>query len=283
MKKVLFVSDFDLDAAPGGAQISNAAIIKKGRELGYEIVEHFYNSSITDFLTDYDLLITSNLNTISHTEKINFILKNQNRIRLEHDSCSYLTDEGKRLLFGGNKQNFFLSDFHLEFFEQRHGDIFGRTEIVYDPIDTSIFNKSNLEKIYDIVYVGLLHDDKGYKNLEEFARNNKNRNFDIFGMKDKSCDISGLKPLTNVKLHHEWVNKQEVAKIFQQSKAVFHSPIVNEPFCRMIAESILCGVEEIIGSPKKIGSYLEFQKVGYNEFSNSCRDAADIFWEKVNL
>ena len=42
MKKVLFVSDFGLDTAPGGAQISNAAIVKKGRELGYEIVEHFY-------------------------------------------------------------------------------------------------------------------------------------------------------------------------------------------------------------------------------------------------
>ena len=50
MKRVLFVSDFSLDQAPGGAQISNANIIAKGRELGYEIVEHHHNSSITDFL-----------------------------------------------------------------------------------------------------------------------------------------------------------------------------------------------------------------------------------------
>ena len=58
----------------------------------------------------------------------------------------------------------------------------------------------------------------------------------------------------------------EIAAIFRASQAIYHEPIVNEPFCRMVAEGLLCGVREVIGAPEKIGSYLEFQKVGREEF-----------------
>ena len=108
MKRVLFVSDFSLDQAPGGAQISNANIIAKGRELGYEIVEHHHNSSIIDFLSHYDLLISSNMEAISSSlDKVNFILKHKNHVRLEHDSCHYLTPQGRKILFQSTKKNFF--------------------------------------------------------------------------------------------------------------------------------------------------------------------------------
>ena len=284
MKRVLFVSDFDLKEAPGGAQISNSEIIKTGQDLGYQITEHFHNSSITDFLSHYDLLISSNMAAIAKSaDKINFILKHKNHVRLEHDSCQYLTEQGRKLIFGSSKKNFFLSDFHLSFFKQLYGDIFGDTEIIYDPIDTEIFKKSNLEKIYDVVYCGYLHPDKGFQNLLEFAERNTNRKIDVFGMADKIINVKSLDSLHNITVHDQWLEKEQVAKVFQQSNAVFHSPIVNEPFCRMVAEAILCGVEEIIGSPNKIGSCLEFQKVGYNEFSNSCKNAANKFWQKVNL
>jgi hypothetical protein len=59
--KVLFISDFTLDQREGGAQVSNSLIIKKGRELGHEIVEHDHTSSVIDFLSSYDLMISSNL------------------------------------------------------------------------------------------------------------------------------------------------------------------------------------------------------------------------------
>jgi len=284
MKRVLFVSDFELKDAPGGAQISNREIVNKGRELGYEITEHFHNSSITDFLSHYDLLISSNMAVISaSSDKINFILKHENHVRLEHDSCQYLTDQGRKLIFGSSKKNFFLSDFHLNFFKELYGDIFGNTEIVYDPINTEIFKKSNLDKTYDVVYCGYLHPDKGFGNLLEFAKTNSDRKIDIFGMCDKIINPRSLDSIDNIKLHDEWLNEEEVAKLFQQSKAVFHYPIVNEPFCRMVAEAMLCGVEEIIGSPEKIGSCLEFEKVGYEQFSDNCKNAADKFWQKIEL
>ena len=73
--KVLFVSDFTLTQREGGAQVSNSLIINKGRELGHEIVEHDHASSVIDFLSSYDLMISSNLELISRKspEKIDFI------------------------------------------------------------------------------------------------------------------------------------------------------------------------------------------------------------------
>ena len=73
--KTLFISDFTLQQRSGGAQVSNDIIIKKGRELGYDITEHHHSSSITDFLQSYDLVINSNLEAISKIspEKLNYV------------------------------------------------------------------------------------------------------------------------------------------------------------------------------------------------------------------
>ena len=110
--KVLFISDFTLEQRAGGAQVSNDIIIKKGRELGFDIKEHHHLSSITDFLSSYDLVVNSNLEAISKIspEKIPFILKMPNSVRLEHDSCSYLDNNTRLQLFSNAKKNYFLSD-----------------------------------------------------------------------------------------------------------------------------------------------------------------------------
>ena len=63
--RILFISDFSLTQRAGGAQVSNDIILKKGRQLGHDITEHNHSSSITDFLSSYDLVINSNLEMIS--------------------------------------------------------------------------------------------------------------------------------------------------------------------------------------------------------------------------
>ena len=279
--KILFVSDYTLAQREGGAQRSNSLLIKKGKELGHEIVEHNYESSITDFLASYDLIIHSNLEHINsiNPEKIDFLKRLPNCIRLEHDSCHYLDTRARAHLFTTSIKNFFLSDFHLSFFKELYGDYFINTEIVYDPIDTELFCKTDQEKIYDVVYCGFIHELKGAEKIINFARKNPEKQISIFGWShrnpyelfenEKNIHFGGLK------------TQEEVASILKQSKAIFHSPIVNEPFCRMVAEALLCGVEEVIGEVDKIGSYLEFQKVGYDEFKNKCGNAAENFWEKV--
>ena len=280
--KVLFVSDYTLDQREGGAQVSNFLIVKKGRELGHEIVEHDHTSSIIDFLSSYDLMVSSNLEMISRKspEKVEFILKHPNHIRLEHDSCSYLNHKSRKKLFNSSKLNFFLSQFHIYFFRDLYGDFFENVEIVYDPIDTNIFKPKDCDKTYDVVYCGYLHPLKGLNDLVKFAKDNPDREVSVFGWGELDCEafFSGYPNLTfgGAKKH------EEVAEIFQQSKALYHNPVVNEPFCRMMGEALLCGVKEIIGDTSKIGAYLEFQKVGYEKFKNSCGGAAEKFWEKVS-
>ena len=51
----------------------------------------------------------------------------------------------------------------------------------------------------------------------------------------------------------------------------------------MVGEAILCGVEDILGNPSIIGSYLDFKEVGYDKFKNRCENAASEFWDKVLL
>ena len=279
--KVLFVSDFTLEQRNGGAQVSNSLIINKGRELGYEIDEHSHNSSIIDFLTTYDLVISSNLEVISKISpaKLGFILGLSNFIRLEHDSCSYLSDEDRECLFTKSKKNFFLTTYHHSFFKEIYGDYFKNVEIVYDPIDTSIFKKEEKEKIYDVVYCGYLHRLKGLNNLINFARNNPDRNIDVFGWADTN-PTSLFEKESNINFRGVYKH-EEMASVFQQCNAIFHSPVVREPFCRMIGEALLCGVEEIIGDTSKIGSYLEFEDVGYEKFKKGCEEAASLFWERA--
>ena len=279
--RVLFISDFTLEDNSGGAQVSNKILIDKGRELGHEIKEHSYRSSATDFLSSYDLVVNSNLEVISRItpEKIPLILRMPNSVRLEHDSCSYLTDDLREQLFSKAEKNFFLSNYHLEFFRNLYGGYFHDVEINYDPIDTSLFTKSKDCKEYDVVYCGYLHPLKGLNNLLDFAKTNPDRQVDVFGWGEFSTDHF-FKDIKNIK-YHGLLSHNEVAEVFKKSKALFHSPIVNEPFCRMVGEALLCGIDEIIGDTSKIGAYKEFSKVGYDKFKEGCENAASKFWEQV--
>ena len=170
---ILFISDFNLNHNSGGAQVSNDIIIKRGLELGHNIILHNYDSSPLNLIYKYDLIISSNLEIINQTSKylFDFIINHPNHVRLEHDSCLYLSKENRELLFKSSKINFFLSQFHLDFFKNLYGNIFDNIEIVYDPVDTSLFYDDNSEKIYDIIYCGLIHPLKGLNNLIDFCKN----------------------------------------------------------------------------------------------------------------
>ena len=106
-------------SSPVDGSYTNKLLIDKGRELGLDIKEHHHNSSVTDFLSSYDLVINSNLEAISKISppKIPLIIKSPNSVRLEHDSCSYLDNDTRKLLFSKAKKNFFLSNYHYNYFK----------------------------------------------------------------------------------------------------------------------------------------------------------------------
>lgn len=281
--KILFVSDFTLDQHSGGAQVSNDLIIKKGREMGHSITEHHYKSSFINFIHRWDLIISSNLDAISksYPETLNFISNHKNHVRLEHDSCKYLTQDLRRKLFESSKINFFLSQFHLDFFRSFYGDIFPNPQIVYDPLDCGIFypNKQS-PKSYDIVYCGHLHELKGFKNLIQFAKDNPERKIDVFGWGNLNFKEI-FKDYNNITFHGK-VPHFKTAEIFRSATGVFHQPIENEPFCRMAAEALLCGVKEFHANENKIGSLQEYQRLGIEKFTYNCMHAPQFFWDQIN-
>ena len=279
---VLFISDFNLDHNSGGAQVSNDAIIKKGIELGHNITVHNYDSSPLNLIYRYDLVISSNLEAIHRYSPhvIDFIINHYNHVRLEHDSCYYFDSETRKRVFNSSKINFFLSDFHIAFFRELYGDYFNNVEIVYDPINCSDISNQTKEKIYDITYAGFLHELKGYKNLYKFAEENPDRHINIFGWSDHESTIEKLSSLKNVTFHGK-KSHSEILEIYSQSKYIYHNPIVNEPFCRMVGEALLCGCD-FIGDKSKIGSIQEFEKNGYYKFATNCKNAVEIFWDKIN-
>lgn len=279
---IIMISDFNLSQSGGGAQVSNDLIIKEGVRRGHDIVLHNYNGSPVNMLRDYDMLISSNLEAAYRENRstLDFIVGHPNHVRLEHDSCLYLETQDRVNLFQSSRLNFFLSGFHLDYFKSMYGDMFGETKIVYDPIDVALFKPNpDTPKIYDVVYCGLIHELKGVGELIEFSDKNKHRMIDVFGWSSVGDELLFANH-DNITFHGSIPHK-EMPKLFQSCNSVFHNPVVNEPFCRMVAEAILCGVDDFIGTPEKIGSLLEYRKHGLDEFKTNCSNASIQFWEAL--
>tara|TARA_R100000152_G_C6733505_1_gene157912 strand:- start:136 stop:993 length:858 start_codon:yes stop_codon:yes gene_type:complete len=279
--RVLFVSDFSLAQNSGGAQQSNDIIIKAGRERGHEITLHTCDSSYIDFLSHYDVLVSSNLEQINHyhPDKLKFILNHQHHVRYEHDSCLYFQPNRRQGIFESAKLSFFSTNFHISQFRKNYGNYFKNVKVVYEPINTSMFNDEGKEKIYDVIYCGYLHPLKGLGNLLDFARDNTDRHISVFGWGENNIEEK-FKDFSNIEFHGR-KGQEDIAQILKQTRAIYHHPIVDEPFCRMIAEGLLCGVEEIIGSTDRIGAYLEFLNQGKESFRKKCSSAVDIWWDNV--
>lgn len=280
--KVLFISDFNINQNPGGAQVSNESIISFGRSLGHEITLFDYQTSPVELISRFDIIISSNLEVLSQQKGyiFDYIFNHDNHVRLEHDSCSYLNNDIRKRLFCHSKKNFFLSEFHLEFFKKKYGNYFNNTAIVYDPIDASKIINSKKNKKYDIIYAGFLHELKGCNNLYEFAQKHPDRKINIFGWSHDNTIINKLVSLDNVTFHGK-KNSSEIFDIYLDSEYIYHNPIVNEPFCRMVAEALLCGCK-FIGDKNKIGSIQEFDRVGYEIFRDSCQNASNNFWKTIH-
>lgn len=281
---ILFISDFSISEKYGGAEISNGILIEEGRRLGHTITEFTVNSSPITLLQNYDLVISSNFCALNYNDRnrfiYNFIVNHPNHVRLEHDSCMYFSKEDREKLFTSSKKNFFLTEFHANFFKEFYGNYFSNIEIVYDPIDIDRFIDVGCERIYDIVYCGFLSDLKGANNLIEFANKNLDRNITIFGWSEDQSIIDKINLTKNIVLK-ERIQHSLIHEIYQKSKFVFHAPRINEPFCMMVDEALLCGCS-FIGDYEKIGSYKEIQKNGIENFKIKCKESKEIFWNSIN-
>ena len=282
-KKILWLADYDLDVAPGGAQRSDKIIIDQGKLLGYNILKlnhNTYNDLIN--IHNYDVLITSNLLSLSYKNKnlINEISKHKYHIRLEHDSNEYLNQEDRIKLFGSCVKSIFLSNFHISFFRQRYGDIFKNVEIIYDPIDFHNFRNLNQERENKILYAGYMHPLKGSFEFFDFVLSNPNQKFAIAGWTDNLILQHLCNSINNVE-YLGLARYEQMPAIYNKYKYMFYNPNLDEPFCRSVAEASLCGMLILTSKDNKIGCLHEISKIGINDFREKCGKAGLTFWQKI--
>ena len=281
-RKIIFISDFNLSHSLGGAQRSNEIIIQKGRELGYSILEaNFnFNFNVEDF-DQYDILISSNLEAIYKLNPniIDKIANHKYHVRLEHDSNKYLKQEDREKLFRSCKKTVFLTNFHYQFFINNYGDIFNNVEIISDPIDTNLFYNQNKEREDKILYVGFMHELKGSLGFFELVMNNPNIKFVIAGWGTIVFDFLASN-LPNVEYLGN-VDHTNMPNLFNKYETLYYNPIIPEPFCRSVAEGVLCGIKLMSPNSNIIGCLNELREIGREKFIENCQNASKIFWDKI--
>ena len=282
-KKVLWISDFDLDTAPGGAQRSDFLIIEKAKLLGISI-KKTNKDNILDIenFNDFDMIVTSNVTVIlnENPHLLNHIYSHKNHVRLEHDSNEHISSEQRVKLFSNCKKTIFLSDYHYNFFKELYGEIFQNVEIIYDPINIKKFKNENREREDKILFAGYMHELKGINSFFEYALENPNKDFVIAGFTSSKIYHMLAQKIKNIEYLGK-VNHDKMPEIFNKYKAMFYSPLVREPFCRSVAEAVLCGMDILTDRQDKIGSLQEIKKVGIEEFRDKCNDAVNEFWKEV--
>ena len=281
-KKILFISDFNLNHTLGGAQRSNDLIIKKGRELGHSILEANYNFNfkVCDF-DEYDIIISSNLEAIykNDPEIIEKISQHKCHVRLEHDLNRYLKAEDREKLFKSCKITVFLTKFHYKLFVDNYGDIFNNVKIVADPIETDTFYDRKQDREDKILYVGFMHELKGTLSFFEFALANPNIKFVVAGWGKPIFEFLGQN-LKNVEYLGPLLY-EKMPDIYNKYETLFYSPILPEPFCRSVAEATLCGVKLMSFNPNIIGCIKDIDEFGMPKFKENCQNASNYFWESI--
>lgn len=278
--RVLLISDYCLTHTPGGAQRSNEIIMEEGRRRGHSISEYNYDSDQKMLGHPYEVVISSNLETISRTSPaiIPWIISQQNHVRLEHDANRYLPSEIRRNLFASCKKTFFLSNFHHSQFVKDYGDYFVNVEIVPDPIDLETFKDFKQNREDKILYVGFMHPFKGTDDFFSYALENPDLSFVVAGWANEERYMRNCQTFSNIEMLGK-AAYEEMPNLYNRYATLFYKPSKYEPFCRSVAEALFCGIK--VQSNNLVGSLHFLEEVGHDEFVSQCNRAPETFWEKV--
>lgn len=281
--KILWLADFDLSQSFGGAQRSDEIILDFGKRLGLNIfrVNHQTFGKHID-IHNFDIVVSSNLAYLTQKNDwlIDEIAKHKYHVRLEHDSNTYLTQKNRVKLFGSCKKTFFLTNYHHKFFINDFGDIFKNVEIISDPIDISTFCDHQNEREDKILYVGYMHPLKGSYNFFDFAISNPDNQFVVSSWTQSPSLDFLCRNVPNVK-YLGTTEFEKMPDLYNKYKALYYNPDLREPFCRSVAEAVLCGMTILTSRQKQIGCLEEIKEAGIEKFKNNCKNASVDFWSKI--
>ena len=139
-----------------------------------------------------------------------------------------------------------------------------KLQVIYNGVEPRKFN-SRLSKKQNIVFIGELSQNKGFnfflEAVEKFCNEFKDWTADIYG-KSKTFNQSYIK---NSKIHyHGFLPNDELIKQLEKSSICVVPSVWNEPFGRVLLESINAGVATITsvnGGLKEIADHFKVIKI----------------------
>lgn len=282
--KIVWIADFGIQHNIGGAQRTDSLVIESGKKLGHNITMFHHDSNINILFDEkYDLVVSGNLEILSRSSSVmRFINSAKYHIRFEHDSNAYLSSSARQELFTNADKVFWLSKYHHEMFKVMYGNYLDQCNSYYvpSPIDITKFKDLGLERSNKTLYVGYFHPLKGTNEFLKYAMKNPDKEFVMAGWSSGYSVESSLVNFKNI----EFIGKQrhdQMPRLFNAYRTMYYHPVKFEPFCRSVAEAIVCGMDVDVSD--NIGAVHFYNEVGKEEFINAVGNSANKFWEYVNV
>lgn len=291
----------------GGANVSNSLMIKKGKELGYEIDEitpkdlveggKFANMKLNWDLTmpsekrleTYDLIVLSNINTFK-TEIIEWIIKNKKYVTLNHDyaycrtrsaMCKPKCVPAKIFvdLYANSLLNIFFSPLQLNIHKEVFGETMRDAICIPAPIEKDKWfpNKEIQQDAY--LYAGVLATHKGVNQILDFADSQKG-NGKIFHFAGK---IVNKEIIDRIKKDYTYLGEiphDEMPNLLRKYKNFIINPIMPETFGLSIIEAMMSGCT-IVKFSQTYKTGLESWNLSPTQLIERCSKSSTKFWNEI--
>jgi hypothetical protein len=278
--KVVWIADFCLKDWPqGGAELTDSALIQRGRELGHDIV---WTRTNTLPLPEADLIITSNMHKADSTF-IEHILQRK-YVALFHDSKGEHFYED---VFEGAVALVFMSRTHRDLYASRHNTNGSKwADSFLQPAAFADVDRFYVgEKKEDVaVYCGLMAEHRGIYRLLEYAKDHTKTQFHLFGPVhspkiERKLQKITKNPRKNV-LYFGPRNPEDVPDILARAKYYIDLGLVG-CFGRGVIEGYLSGCSLIVNDAIGALSY-DWPWYAREEVREILREAPTRFWRELD-
>jgi len=291
MKNIAWLNDFKLKDFTGGCQITNSIMIKKGKELGYDIIEltpqeDDYDSQVKK-LEKVDLVILNNINMFK-PDIIKWIIKNKKYITYTHDyyfcknrnaKCKpmCITEKIFQDIYSNSLLNIFLSPLQLNVHKKVFGEMMRDAIYIPSPLEEGKFYPDLINQQDAYLYAGTIMNHKGVSQILDFADSKKGK---IFHFAGKAVNKELMNRIKEKHLYLGEVPYDEMPKLMRKYKYFIINPIWPEPFGRSLCEAISSGCT-ITRFSNTWETGLKKKKKSPEEIINKCINAPEMFWRKI--
>ena len=118
----------------------------------------------------------------------------------------------------------------------------------------------------------------------EVIHNCSDEQFVVVTMDDSNkyyMNVLSSLPNVTMKINEPFENMVDIYNSYSYFRLypVGIEPLNIEPFCRVVAEAVMCGMELNVGD--NVGAKTALDSLGLDEFRKQCTEAPQRFWEAV--